>query len=269
MSASAALVPFLLLLATLAISLIINRVAAVAFMATGLSRESARFQARSAYTGVGYTTSEAESVVNHPVRRRIAMILMLLGNVGVATVAGTVFLSVSQVQQVADESDDPWVVARTVAVLIAGLLGLTWFSNSEWVERRLNRLISKALRKYTSLNVQDYVALLHLSQGYGISELRVEPEDWLANKTLIELALPQEGVLVLGVQRKGGPYLGAPHGDTRIRPYDTLLLYANLGRIEELDSRRAGRAGDAEHAAAVAVQGRVEAKETAEERAAA
>ena len=156
---SAVLVPFLLLLATLAISLIINRVATVAFMATGLSRESARFQARSAYTGVGYTTSEAESVVNHPVRRRIAMVLMLLGNVGVATVAGTVFLGVSQVQDVADR-DDPWAVARSVTVLAAGVLGLVWLANSEWVERRLNRLISKALRKYTSLNVQDYVALL-------------------------------------------------------------------------------------------------------------
>ena len=266
---TAALVPFLLLLATLAVSLIINRVAAVAFMATGLSRESARFQARSAYTGVGYTTTEAESVVNHPVRRRIAMILMLLGNVGVATVAGTVFLSVSRVQEVVDETDDPWAFARTLSLFGAGILALTWLANSEWVERRMNRIISRALRKYTSLNVQDYVALLHLSQGYGISELRVEPEDWLANKTLIDLALPREGVLVLGVQRKGGPYLGAPQGTTMVKPYDTLLLYADLSRIEELDNRRAGRAGDAEHAAAVADQNKVEAKEAVEERVAA
>ena len=267
---TAALVAFLSLLATLAISLIVNRVAAVAFMATGLSREAARFQARSAFTGVGYTTTEAESVVNHPVRRRIAMILMLLGNVGVATVAGTVFLAVSQVSDAVDDKNmSGWQIARAVSVLAAGVFSLVWLSNSEWVERRLNRIISRALRKYTSLNVQDYVALLHLSQGYGISELRVEPEDWLANKTLIELALPHEGVLVLGVQRQGGAYLGAPHGSTRVRPYDTLLLYANLERIEELDTRRAGRAGDAEHAAAVAQQGRVEAKEDAEERSAA
>ena len=262
---TAAIVAFLSLLATLAISLIINRVAAVAFMATGLSREAARFQARSAFTGVGYTTSEAESIVNHPVRRRIAMVLMLLGNVGVATVAGTVFLSVSQLSDAAEQANG-WQIARAVSLLAAGGLGLIWLSNSEWVERRLNRLISKALRKYTSLNVQDYVALLHLAQGYGISELRVEPEDWLANKTLIQLALPQEGVLVLGVQRKGGPYVGAPHGTTLIRPYDTLLLYADLGRIEELDKRRAGRAGDAEHAQAVADQDRVEAKEEIAER---
>ncbi|MEM9703077.1 MAG: TrkA C-terminal domain-containing protein, partial [Planctomycetota bacterium] len=146
---------------------------------------------------------------------------------------------------------------------------LIWLANSEWVERRLNRIISRALRNYTSLNVQDYVALLHLAQGYVISELRVDPEDWLANKTLIQLALPQEGVLVLGVQRKGGKYVGAPQGGTLIRPYDTLLLYADQGRIEELDTRRAGSAGDEEHAAAVQQQGRMEAKEEVEERTAA
>ncbi|MFH5803283.1 TrkA C-terminal domain-containing protein [Alienimonas sp. DA493] len=256
---------FLSLLATLTISLVVTRVATVAFMATGMSRESARFQARSAFTGVGYTTNEAESVVNHPVRRRIAMILMLLGNLGVATVAGTVMLSVSQFTG----ANDPRKVAFAVGVLLAGTATLILLANSEWVERRLNRIISRALRKYTSLNVQDYVALLHLAQGYVISELRVEPEDWLANKTLIQLALPQEGVLVLGVQRKGGTYVGAPHGETMIRPYDTLLVYADGGRVEELDSRRAGRAGDEEHAAAVAAQGRVEAKEDAEERVAA
>ncbi len=255
---------FLSLLLTLTISLVVTRVATVAFMATGMSRESARFQARSAFTGVGYTTGEAESVVNHPVRRRIAMILMLLGNLGVATVAGTVMLSVSKLNDVRD--DDPWSVLLAVGVFIGGTGILITLANSEWVERRLNRVISKALRKYTSLNVQDYVALLHLAQGYVISELRVEPEDWLANKTLIQLALPQEGVLVLGVQRKGGSYVGAPQGTTLVRPYDTLLLYADQGRIEELDTRRAGRTGDDEHNAAVAAQGVVEAKEEVEER---
>ncbi|QDT18135.1 TrkA C-terminal domain-containing protein [Alienimonas californiensis] len=263
---------FLSLLATLAISLVVTRVATVAFMATGMSRESARFQARSTFTGVGYATHEAESVMNHPVRRRIAMILMLLGNLGVATVAGTVMLSVASINDAArpgDENYDPWAIWKAVGLFIAGTLTLIWLANSEWVERRLNRIISRALRKYTSLNVQDYVALLHLAQGYVISELRVEPEDWLANKTLIQLALPQEGVLVLGVQRKGGAYVGAPHGETLIRPYDTLLVYANGNRVEELDSRPAGRAGDEEHAAAVAAQGRVEAKEDAEERVAA
>ena len=62
--------PILSLLLILAISLVTTRVAALVLERTGLSREIARFQARSAFTGVGFTTAEAESVVGHPVRRR-------------------------------------------------------------------------------------------------------------------------------------------------------------------------------------------------------
>ena len=47
----------------LLISLLVVRIASVALVHTGLGREAARFQARSAFTGAGYTTSEAESVV--------------------------------------------------------------------------------------------------------------------------------------------------------------------------------------------------------------
>lgn len=58
-----------------------------------MSRESARFQARSALTGVGFTTSEAEDVVSHPVRRRIVGGLMMVGSAGLVTAAASLFLS--------------------------------------------------------------------------------------------------------------------------------------------------------------------------------
>lgn len=41
----------------LAVSLLITRIATVALQLTGVSKANARFQARSAFTGVGYTTS--------------------------------------------------------------------------------------------------------------------------------------------------------------------------------------------------------------------
>lgn len=81
------------LLVVLILSLLITRIATVALTLTGLSRESARFQARSAFTGVGFATHEAENVVNHPVRRRILMLLMLLGNAGIVTVIASMILA--------------------------------------------------------------------------------------------------------------------------------------------------------------------------------
>ena len=83
----------LTLLLVLIVNMALTRIATVALVHTGLGRETARFQARSAFTGVGFTTNEAESIVTHPVRRRIVMWLMLVGNVGIVAVLSSLILS--------------------------------------------------------------------------------------------------------------------------------------------------------------------------------
>ncbi|HUW03445.1 MAG TPA: hypothetical protein VMW08_13900, partial [Acidimicrobiales bacterium] len=75
----------ILVFVTVIFSLLVTRVATVMLTLTGMSRESARFQARSAFSGTGFTTTESESVVNHPVRRRIILSLILLGNAGIVS----------------------------------------------------------------------------------------------------------------------------------------------------------------------------------------
>ena len=83
------------------LSLLITRIATEALTLTGLSRTCASFQARSAFTGAGFTTAESEAVVKHPVRRRIIMWLIFLGNAGIVTVISSLvltFVSTSSVQ---------------------------------------------------------------------------------------------------------------------------------------------------------------------------
>ena len=79
------MIALLSLLMVILFSIIFVRIGAVALEMTGLSREVATFQAQSAYTGVGFTTSESEYVVSHPVRRRIIRILMFVGSAGIAS----------------------------------------------------------------------------------------------------------------------------------------------------------------------------------------
>jgi uncharacterized protein with PhoU and TrkA domain len=84
----------------------------------------------------------------------------------------------------------------------------------------------------------------------------VRADDWLANCDLDTLALRREGVIVLGVQRPDGAYVGVPKGDTVIRPEDVLILYSRRGKVAELDRRRRGRTGDREHRTQVREQDR-------------
>jgi len=237
-------VPIAALLIALALSLIITRVATMALMLTGLSRESARFQARSAFTGVGFTTTEAESVTNHPVRRHIVMMLMLFGNIGIATVIASLMVTMIGF---AGSEQDSMELAGELVTLASGLFLIWIAANSRWVERQMNRPIAYALARYTDLDVHDYVSLLELASGFTVSELKVDPEDWVTGRTLEELGLSKEGILVLGIRRSNGNYLGAPSGSSRVSAHDILVMYGPRYRIEELDTRCCGTEGDASH----------------------
>lgn len=242
------------LLIVVFLSLIVTRVATVALMSTGLSRDIARFQARSALTGVGYTTSEAEPIVNHPLRRRIVMFLMLVGNAGLVTiVASMIFTFVG-------EAGAGQKLIRLV-VIIAGLAALFFLSKSDRVDRWMTRVIVRLLSRYTDLEIRDYVRLLQLRKDYGVTEVRVQPGDWMEGRTLAELELDREGILVLGIHRGDGTYRGAPQGDTVFRSGDEVVVYGRTPLLADLHERRKGHGGDRAHREAIEEQRRIQEEE--------
>jgi len=238
------------LLITIAVSLLITRIASVALSMTGLSRDLATFQSRSAFTGVGFTTSEAEKVVSHPVRRRILMLLMLLGNAGFVTAVSSLVLTFI------GPSGTQGKLIR-FALIVLGVVLIWVLSRSRWVNRSLSYAIDWALQHWTRLNVRDYANLLQLSKDYRVSELQIEEDDWLANKCLAEVNLRDEGVLVLGIHRQDGSYVGAPVGSTTIYPGDLVILYGRMSTLAELDFRQADLSGEVAHQDAMAEQARV------------
>ncbi len=238
------------LLVVLGLSMIVTRVASVALVHTGLGRQAARFQARSAFAGVGFTTSEAESIVSHPLRRRIVSWLMLAGNVGIVTATSSLLVSMVGLGTGTNE-------LRQLTLLVAGIGALWLFSSSAWVDRHLCRVISWALGRWTDIDARDYARLLHVRDDFGVTELCVQDGDWLARRELRQLDLAREGTLILGIECPGGEFIGAPSAETEIRPGDTLILYGRTPRIAELDRRGAGAAGDETHDAAGVEQERL------------
>ena len=238
------MIPIISVITIITLSILVTKVATIALTLTGLSKESARFQARSAFTGVGFTTIESEQVVNHPVRRRVLMLLMLFGNAGIITVMASIVLTFINIELT---GTGKW----RLGFLGLGLIILWAFAASKRIDRHLSKLINWALRKYTTLDVRDYASLLHMAGEYRVSELYVDPDDWLADNTLEELRLQDEGIQVLGINRKEGKYLGAPDGSTRILAGDVLILYGTTPSFERLDVRRRGTKGDKDHEKAV------------------
>ena len=87
------------------------------------------------------------------------------------------------------------------------------------------------------------------------------PEGWLAGRTLGDLRLRDEGVVVLGIARSDGSYIGVPDGETEVRSGDTLIAYGRVKSFEDLTRRPPGREGDEAHDRAVRRQHEVDRQE--------
>ncbi len=232
----------LTLLALLVVSTIITRVAAAIFMASGLSAPYARFQARSAFTGVGFTTSEAEAVVNHPVRRKVVATLMLLGNLGVGAVIASLVLSF--------DGASAFGSAQRSLVLAGGALVIVFVARRPIVERALVRLTRRAMRLGHGEESDDRSTITHLGGDHDVIELALRDHDWLTSAELGRLRLKDEGVVVLGLER-GGVYTSLPDRAERLMPDDVVVVYGPRPVLEDLDRRRQGTGGELAHVDAV------------------
>ena len=253
------MVAVLAFLFVVALSLLILRVGTIALILTGLSEDIASFQALSAYTGTGFTTSETEKVVHNPARRRVMRDLMILGNMGVVSTIATAILSIGYLR-------DPSVGLRPVAVLLGGFAVLIFLSFSKFVRNAISVPIRASLSFLTRLELQDYADLLQLEGGFRVAELQVDGDDWVKGRTLIDMRLADEGVWVLGIRRKDGRYLGVPLPTTEIREGDVLVAYGKEASLADLAGRPAGEVGDRAHVTAKEREARFEAVEDFEDK---
>lgn len=241
-------------LLVLSVSLLIVRVGSIALTMTGLSPQTARFQARSAYFGVGFTTSESEKILANPVRREIVLALMLLGNAGFISVVFSLVLA-------SLDAPDEGIFSQSwfrLLFLGAGICLLYIVSYSKWIDHQVSLVVSWALRRWTKLEAQDYSEMLHLAHHYSVVEFPVQEGDWLADRTLMDLRLGDEGVMILGIERASGVYIGAPKGSVVIHPGDDLIVYGKREILLSLERRRAGEQGDEQHQKAVKTKKTIE-----------
>ena len=235
------ILPVVSLLMVIAINLLITRIATAALVFTGVSRELAEFQARSALTTCGFTSMESESIVEHPVRRRIVMILMLVGN------AGLIGAITSMAAIFVNSGSGFMSPLEAIAMVFLGIAILYMFSRSAWLDQWLFKLTHWAMQRFRQLDLSDYSGLLHISEGYKVRELEVEREHWVTGRNLKDLRLSNEGIQVLGIHRASDEYIGSPTGETYVRTGDRLILYGRIELLGDIQHRRAGNDGDQAH----------------------
>ena len=219
------------LLLVVTLSIVVVRVGAIAFVMTGLSEDVARFQALSAFSGAGFTTSEAETIVMYPARRRIAATLIRFGSIGLVTSIATLMLSFLS------SGGPTW---ERLVVMTGGAAAVVLISRTRVFNRALTPLVKRLLARYTTLELRDYADLLNLRDDFRIIEFEVKEGSWLAEGRIGDLRLSEEGVLILGVKPPGKAYVGAPPPSTRLHADDVVILYGPQAQLSRLYGRPSG-----------------------------
>ncbi len=207
----------LTLFIVLMLSVLVIRTGAVALRLTGLPEQVARFQARSAFTGTGFTTSESEAIVNHPVRRRIVSQLMVVGSLGFVSVMATVIVSL------VGSSGSEGALLLQLLWLAAVLLALWFVALNPFADRIMCNIIGRLLVKTEGFGGRKPARLLQLPAGHGVMQILVHSESGLAGRQLRELV--SNGVVILGLQREDGTFVNLPQDSEAVRPADEIFFY--------------------------------------------
>ncbi len=213
--------PIILILAGLVLWLAIFWIASVALESTGMERTKARFQVLSAITGTGFTTSEAEAIVNHPKRRRIATWLIFIGNTGVI---GLIIILLVFVR-VGIRAPTPTQIIVIVSVVLAIIMFITLGP--------LNILTNAIVRLMRRGRARSYLAageVFHQSGGYAVTRVAIGKKDLPDGLTVKSSGLGERGVVVLAIER-GDTVMPFPEDTETLSAGDYLLCYGKRTRM--------------------------------------
>lgn len=154
----------LTLLVLLAGSLLIVRIASVALRLTGLPDHVARFQSISALTGAGFTTTESESIVNFPIRRKVIVSLMIFGNLGLISVLSTFVVAFSE------SAEDTAALIQQGLMIIAVIAFIAFVMVNKTLDHVLCKMISRILNRFIRSNQQHFLTVLALDNDHSVAE---------------------------------------------------------------------------------------------------
>jgi hypothetical protein len=227
-----------LFIIVLVASFIIVRVGAVAFQLTGLEWSLAKFQSLSCFSGTGFTTKEAELITGDRRRRRIASVLMVLGNAGLVTMIATVASALNPENTLLgwlSESFLPFLPLWSVRWVNLGIIVIALFviykvfTNKKFAQK-LTRYLRKKILQKEFFKPVSFEELLLLTGGYGITRLEIPVGNSLISKTLAESELRKNDITVLAILR-GDETKPNPSANSKIQESDELILFGKLENI--------------------------------------
>ncbi len=198
----------------------------IALEATGMERSKARFQALSALTNTGFTTSEAENIVSHPRRRYIVGILIFLGSVGIALFL--ILLFVMLVIGIKPTIPQQSLYLLGLAAIPAAILLVLYFLG---VTDKLATVVVKWLKRSKYFRPEASITeIIYKAGEYSLARLTVGKAAPDVGSKISDSNLSKADVRVLAIER-GDKVTFNPDAKEVVQAGDHLMYY---GRTEEI-----------------------------------
>jgi len=207
------------------ISFLVIRAGTIALMMTGIDRKKASFQALSAFTRAGFTTREAEAVVNNPQRRRIITWLIILGN------AGLVAVIVSATSSIV--SSEGYQVPITIFAIIIGTYLIYKLVSRAGFTRRWEGFIEQRFIKSHAFEEVATEDLLHFIEGYGLVRAIITENSPFVGAILSDVRALDRDMVILGIER-GKDWIPHPKAKVTIENDDKIIVYGHTNVLREI-----------------------------------
>ncbi len=229
-----------LFIVTLIVSFIVVRIGAIAFQLTGLEWSLAKFQALSCFSGTGFTTKESELITSDKQRRKIATLLIILGNAGFVIMIASLASSLVPQKTILSKLSESFLPVNippdlvkwvNLAIILAVVYGLYRAFTHEKFVRKMTTFLRKKIIKKEFFQKVSFEELLLATGGYGISRITVSAGSPVLNKTLAKSQLREYDIMVLATVR-GGETIPNPPANMKILLNDELICFGKLENIK-------------------------------------
>ena len=202
--------------------LIIVEIITVLFKLTGLTDEKARFQVISLLTGTGFTTKEAELIMQHPTRRKLAQFLMILGYLGF-------FVGTSLLVSIFQNPVTTQIVGTTLIFLIVIFVVI----RNPLVKRNFDYIIERIVLKYgysRAKSKHKMYKMITRAKGYGIFSIIIDEDSHLQGVTILNSNLKPNNMIILNID-KGDEFIGFVKRDYTLEKGDNILIYGKVDQV--------------------------------------
>ena len=201
----------------------------VIFRATGLTKSKAKYQTISLFTNCGFTTSESEVITSSPIRRRIALLVMVVGHIFSVLIVSIVISAFGSIGTKMEKNDYISIIIILGVFALAILIFLLPFVNRP-LSNGLEKMVLRHLAKKEQSNT------ITILDSYGKSSIAqviisVVPES-MKEKPLFDLNLRSYSINLLLIKRKNKVI--DVDRDTMIQKGDILVAFGPLQNIKDM-----------------------------------